>query len=104
MESKSKDVGNCCRAVITHAKQAKATQRHEWEKAAQAAHEMTAGAIGRMTHWHDDSNAAVINYTHAVSDILFKDADEEQGREIIRHYLDSAREIIGDEPPPMGMY
>jgi len=130
-DGKPKDIGNCCRAVISRAKDVAAHDFSDWAKVARTIHEatneqtagngalmrtiypalfydnpakaeMVAEKIGRMTHWNDDSNAAVINYTRAISDILFKNAGIEQGRGIVRHYTEYAEFLTGKNPPPDG--
>ena len=82
LDSKPKDVGNCCRAVISQAKATNASSLKDWLNCAEQVHKQTGGQtagngalmravypilyysmdglevsdnIGRMTHWHEDS-------------------------------------------------
>ena len=96
-DSKPKDIGNCCRAVIADAKHSDASTLKDWLACAERVHNQTGGQtagngalmravypilyygadglevsdnIGRMTHWHEDSRASVKLYHKAIASII----------------------------------
>lgn len=122
-DSNPKDIGNCCRAVITYAKANVVNDTTNWFEAAQRVHEKTGGQtagngalmrtiypalwygksgyktakrIGRMTHVHKHSRIAVVAYTKAVADIIEHDNSVEWGKERINRHMNSVCEIIDE--------
>ncbi|MCL2011120.1 MAG: ADP-ribosylglycohydrolase family protein, partial [Synergistaceae bacterium] len=106
-DSKPKDIGNCCRAVIACARALRASDMGGWHHAAQRVHDETGGQtagngalmrtiypalwyaghqmavdIGYMTHAHDDSRIALIAYTRAIYDVIKDEAGGVDGDEI----------------------
>jgi ADP-ribosyl-[dinitrogen reductase] hydrolase len=129
-DSGPKDVGNACRAAIAYAKRHEAKSLDDWLAAARRVHDETGGRtagngalmrtiypalyyggkghgvaadIGRMTHIHDDSAAAVVAYTWAIGDITGADKDIYWGKERIERHMRSIRARINKlNPPPDG--
>ncbi|MDR3349478.1 MAG: ADP-ribosylglycohydrolase family protein [Acidaminococcales bacterium] len=131
-DSRPKDIGVTCRSAIAYAKANGAQDENGWHEAARRVHAdtngMTAGngalmrtiypalwygrksariaaaAIGRMTHWHDDSTLSVIAYTEAVADIIGADKIPDAGigwsKERIEYRMRRVRELAPDNERP----
>jgi len=125
-DSNPKDIGNCCRAVITYAKADGATDLQGWLKAAKRVHEETGGqtagngalmrtvypalwhgkngfhaaaGISSMTHLHDHSTLAVRAYSLAIADVIVDiPGDDEIGwrKESVVLHMKRVRDVIDE--------
>lgn len=130
-DTNPKDIGNTCRAVIAQMKKNPYDMLH-WQKTARKLYEDTNGntagngalmrtiypamyynkyagnyaeAIGKMTHYHTDSDIAVFNYATVVSEILEAPETIDIGwaKERVEFRMKAVRDrLAGKTPKPSG--
>ena len=129
-DSSPKDIGNCCRAVLSQAKAARTDTTEEWLKVAHRVHEATggqtagngalmrtiypalwynesageiAGQIGRMTHYHPHSDRLVVAYTTAVADLVRHNYAPAEAKKVLASHMEAVSDLLDvDLPIPDG--